>query len=66
MLRVVSAISMEFIPTTVHVEAPKRWLHIGNGEVVPVLHQAPRHEDVWGRWGITSLILKLGTRRRWM
>jgi hypothetical protein len=34
------------------------------GEVVPVLNQAPRHEDVLGSEGIDPHILELGTKWR--
>jgi hypothetical protein len=34
------------------------------GKFVPVLNQAPRHEDVWGSGGIAPCILNLGTRWR--
>jgi hypothetical protein len=34
------------------------------GKVVPVLNQAPRHEDVLGSGGIAPRVLDLGTRWR--
>jgi hypothetical protein len=38
----------------------------GKGNVVPVLNQAPLHEDVLGSGGTAPRILDLGTRRRWV
>jgi hypothetical protein len=35
-----------------------------NGEVLPVLHQVPRHEDVWGSGGIAPRALYLAARWR--
>jgi hypothetical protein len=35
-------------------------------KVVPVLNEAPRHEDLWGSWSIAPHILTLGTRWRWV
>jgi len=35
------------------------------GKIVPVLNQAPCHEDVLGSRGIAPCILILGTRQRW-
>jgi len=34
--------------------------------VVPVLSQAPCHEDLWGNGGIAPCILNFGTRKRWV
>jgi len=36
------------------------------GKVVPVLNEAPRHEDVLGDGSIAPRILNLETRRRWV
>jgi hypothetical protein len=32
------------------------------GKVVPILHLAPHHKDIWGREGIAPWILNLGPR----
>jgi hypothetical protein len=40
------------------------FMELGKDKVVPVLNEAPRHEDVLGSGGIAPHILDLGIRWR--